>query len=204
MNSLTHRTIPLYVTGLNLILFIINLVLYINVQYEISLLQEDKLVVTIEQQPINRNLQQLKFDSTRYKWNLKKNPIVIYVGPFLSENFIRDVISGWGIPFTFTDSMKYSNVYFGFDPSMNIETAGLTELHNDVIDTTEISHCMVTINLFAHRGFLRTVVAHEFGHVLGLKHTEDTNSVMYTRLLDKEIPISKSDLDSLKVLYNLP
>lgn len=201
MNLLTHRTLPIYVTGLNLILFIVNLVLYVNVQYEISTLQEDKQII---QQPIHRNLQQIKFDSTRYRWNLKKNPIVIYVGPFLSENFVKDVISGWGIPFTFTDSMKNSNVYFGYDPSMNMETAGLTELHNDVIDTTEISHCMVTINLFAHRGFLRTVIAHEFGHVLGLKHTDDTTSVMYTKLLDKEMPISKSDLNSLKALYNLP
>ena len=40
---------------------------------------------------------------------------------------------------------------------------------------------------------LRKVLLHEFGHCLGLGHNSDTESVMYSSILDKQYRISKQD-----------
>ena len=50
---------------------------------------------------------------------------------------------------------------------------------------------------------LKTVFLHEIGHVLGLFHSLDLNSVMYQYIFTNRVqPISQTDRNSLNKLYD--
>ncbi len=52
---------------------------------------------------------------------------------------------------------------------------------------------------FSNRDKLVRVLAHEFGHALGLDHVEDSKAIMYSLNHGKSKVLSKMDMDALKV-----
>ncbi len=56
----------------------------------------------------------------------------------------------------------------------------------------------ITIFEFADRMELKRVLAHEFGHALGISHTDDPDSIMYSYNIGDTFELTATDIASLK------
>ncbi len=61
----------------------------------------------------------------------------------------------------------------------------------------------INIYEFGSRDVLVRVLAHEFGHVLGLEHNENPDSIMYYLNHSKNIKLTKEDLGGLKAMCGI-
>ena len=61
----------------------------------------------------------------------------------------------------------------------------------------------INVYEFSNRDKLVRVLAHEFGHALGLEHVEDRNAMMYKLNEGDARVLSKSDLVALKALCKI-
>ncbi|EPK0470492.1 matrixin family metalloprotease, partial [Acinetobacter baumannii] len=78
-------------------------------------------------------------------------------------------------------------------------TSGSKTFHKGLFSQNQIQ-----IYGFTSFDDLRLTLAHEFGHALGLKHTDDPKSLMYPLLREQDIhnfKLTNSDLDLLATLY---
>jgi predicted Zn-dependent protease len=56
----------------------------------------------------------------------------------------------------------------------------------------------ITIYQFDNNSRLVRVLAHEFGHALGLKHSDDPNAVMYRLIRSDSLELAPDDINALK------
>ena len=61
----------------------------------------------------------------------------------------------------------------------------------------------ITIFTFEDEMELKRVLAHEFGHALGIGHVEDAGSIMYSYNIGDALELSEADLVALKQVCEL-
>jgi hypothetical protein len=128
--------------------------------------------------------------------------------PWAGEQISR-VLEAWnsveGSPLRFrvTSDARSSQVRIRWVDRFSENRAGLTEIETD--PAGRISHATVTIAVHHHEGlpmgpeFVRMVGLHEFGHVVGLPHSEDPRDVMHPG--NRNLRLSPRDVGTTRQLY---
>ncbi|MEE9208108.1 MAG: matrixin family metalloprotease [Gemmatimonadota bacterium] len=128
--------------------------------------------------------------------------------PWAAEQ-IRHVLEVWNavedspVRFRVTPDAKGSRVRVRWISEFAENRAGLTETVTD--PAGRIRHATVTLAVHHRKGlplgpeFVRMVGLHEFGHVLGLPHSEDPRDVMHPG--NRNLRLSSRDEGTMRQLY---
>jgi predicted Zn-dependent protease len=92
------------------------------------------------------------------------------------------------------------------DINANVDTANglLTDEFEQGHYSSSESGQSIDVYQFEDRAKLVRVLAHEFGHALGLDHNDDPSSVMYYINEGGAIRLSDADVESLKIACEIP
>ncbi len=130
------------------------------------------------------------------------------LAPWAGEQIGR-VLEAWnaveGSPLRFrvTSDATSSQVRVRWIDTFAENRAGLTEIETD--PAGRISRATVTLAVHHHKGlpmgpeFVRMVGLHEFGHVVGLPHSEDPRDVMHPG--NRNLRLSPRDMGTIRQLY---
>jgi predicted Zn-dependent protease len=104
----------------------------------------------------------------------------------------------WNFPYTIVDKVLEANVIIVYD---SLHDAGLTKLNFSNDSTIERAIIILSDSTQPYKQV--GVVAHEFGHLLGLQHSHDSNSVMWYSARLPHFSLTQTDKDSLLKFYNM-
>jgi hypothetical protein len=124
---------------------------------------------------------------------------------------VRQAVHSWDslelpVHFVFTSDSTLADVHVTFIDHFEEPISGRTRWARD--DDWWITDADIVLAVHHHNGgsldddAMRAMALHEFGHLLGLDHTEDPTSIMAPRVRVRDL--SGADRATVRLLYTLP
>jgi predicted Zn-dependent protease len=124
---------------------------------------------------------------------------------------VRQAVHAWDaldlpVHFVFSSDSAHADVHVTFIDHFEEPISGRTRWARD--DDWWITDADIVLAVHHHNGgpldddAMRAMALHEFGHLLGLDHTEDATSIMAPRVRVRDL--SGADRATVRLLYTLP
>jgi hypothetical protein len=159
-------------------------------------------------------------DSALARWpDRAGHPLTIWIQPtstvddwtdeYVSR--VREAVGDWDelelpVRFAFTTDSAHADVHVTFIDQFEEAISGRTKWERD--DNWWITDADIVLAVHHRNGpaldedAMRALALHEFGHLLGLDHTEDATSIMAPRVRVRSL--SSADRATVHLLYTLP
>ena len=158
------------------------------------------------------------------RWNPSTFPLHVYVEhnpdlPDYYEKAVKRAFAKWQkesdnfITFSFTNIEEYADIKCYFPKNFKSEKddqrmlAGLTDFK---FEDNKLKYSRINLatydmnNKFRKENDLYTTALHEIGHALGISgHSVDKKDIMYPVTQHEKAQISKSDINTLKLIYSI-
>jgi hypothetical protein len=159
-------------------------------------------------------------DSALARWpDRRGRPLTVWIQPASNvpdwrESYadgVRHAVHGWDglalpVRFAFTSDSARADVHVTFIDHFDEPISGRTKWARD--DNWWITNADIVLAVHHQGGSaldddaMHAMALHEFGHLLGLDHTEDATSIMAARVRVREL--SSADSATVRLLYTLP
>jgi len=159
-------------------------------------------------------------DSALARWpDRRGKPLRIWIQPSSTvadwhdayAEGVRDAVHSWDsldlpVRFAFSSDSAQADVHVTFIDHFEEPISGRTRWARD--DDWWITDADIVLAVHHHNGgsldddAMRAMALHEFGHLLGLDHTEDPTSIMAPRVRVRDL--SSADRATVRLLYTLP
>ena len=159
-------------------------------------------------------------DSALARWpDRKGRPLAVWIQPAPDvpdwrdayAEGVRDAVREWDalelpVHLAFTSDSAHADVHVTFIDHFDEPISGRTKWARD--DNWWITNADIALAVH-HRGgsaldddAMHAMALHEFGHLLGLDHTEDPTSIMAAKVRVRDL--SSADRATVRLLYTLP
>jgi predicted Zn-dependent protease len=155
----------------------------------------------------------VEFEGCKAHWSLNQIPLQIMVKTPRLEASVKNVINDWNIligrqvlQFAGTSTnAQLGNEWLGnvvVIGNDNIDPNHAAETVYNLNDSCEIQFAFIAMDPRLPSYYRHDVIMHEMGHLLGLNHDVDINSIMYPSIDGGPYGVTLHDIHALQRVYN--